>query len=345
MILMRLKLNNMTFTPFTQYEPDDRKAWAVLLHLSFNFAGGIARWGGLRKEFEPDMTLWDDAINKMAEQGVNMVIINIEDSILWKSHPEISLKNSWTRERLRKELEKIRALGIEPIPMLNFSAAHDAWIGEYAKMLSTKKYYEVCSNLINEAIDLFGVPRFFHLGMDEETLHHQRRFDHIVIRKNELWWSDFYFFISEVMRRKVRPWVWSDSAWAWYHPESDLFYKMMPKYVLQSNWYYGQEFDASKIDASARAIKQIQTYIDLEKHGYDQMPTGSNDGVFYSGGNNANCINNTVEFCSKHISAQRLKGFVQTLWVPTIEKYRPNILEGITLLGEARRKFESINHK
>ena len=64
------------------------------------------------------------------------------------------------------------------------------------------------------------------------------------------------------------------------------------------------------------------------------------DGVIY-GRNNESCIAKTVDFCSKHIDDSRLKGFLQTLWVPTIEKYRTNILQGIELLGEALENFKS----
>ncbi|HRE52375.1 MAG TPA: hypothetical protein PK339_13190 [Flavitalea sp.] len=320
-------------------ENETDKIWAVLMHLSFNFASGIVRWGGIRKEFEPDQSLWDAAIHKMAEQGVNMVVINLDDSIAWSSHPEIALKNAWTPKRLREELAKIRKLGIEPIPMLNFSATHDAWLGEYAKMVSTKDYYKVCGNLINEAIDLFGAPRFFHFGMDEETIAHQQRFDRIIMRQNDLWWGDLYFYISQAIRRRARPWVWSD--YIWHHP--DLFLKMMPKSVVQSNWYYGEEFDLNKLEDSRK--RQVQAYVDLEAHGYDQIPTGSNDGIFYSPRPNTRSFSNTVEFCSKHISDKRLKGFLQTLWAPTIEKYRPNIMEGIELVGAARKKYEQENGK
>src|SRR5690606_40928180 len=137
-------------------------------------------------------------------------------------------------------------------------------------------------------------------------------------------------------------WVWSDSAWAYYQPDAELFYKMMPKSVLQSNWYYGEQFDLSKMDDGSRVKRQVQTYLDLEAHGYDQIPTASNDGIFYAHGVNTKSIGNTVDFCTRHVSDSHLKGFLQTLWVPTIEKYRPNIMEGIALAGEARRKYEAI---
>ena len=307
------------------------KIWAILLHLSFNFAAGIMKpkWGnGPREEFEPEESLWNDAITRMASQGVNMVVINLDDSVLWDSHPEISLRNSWTPKRLREELDKIRKSGIEPIPMLNFSATHDAWLGKYARMLSTKTYYDVCRDLIAEAIDLFDTPRFFHLGMDEETGQHQRRFDYIVIRQNDLWWGDLYFYLGEVMKKGVRPWVWSD--YLWHHPEK--FFKMMPKSVVQSNWYYGENFDLEQPDEKRR--KYIKAYMELDAHGYDQIPTGSNDQ------NNPKSIGNTVEFCSKHINDERLLGFLQTLWMPTIEKFRVPILQAIDLIGAARRNFE-----
>ncbi len=60
----------------------DKMIWACFMHLSFNFAGGIRNWGGLRDEFEPDMSTWDTAIDKMAAQGINMVLINLDDERL-----------------------------------------------------------------------------------------------------------------------------------------------------------------------------------------------------------------------------------------------------------------------
>jgi len=306
------------------------KIWATLLHLSFNFAGGIKNWGGLRTKFEPDQSMWDDAIKRMASQGVNMVLINLDDSVLWQSHPEISLEDSWTTARLRKELEKIRSYGIEPIPLLNFAATHDAWLGKYSRMVSTTPYYNVCKDLIAEAIDLFDNPRFIHFGMDEEDYGHQKHFDYIVIRQNDLWWGDLYFYIGEALKRRVRPWVWSDYVWS----DPDQFFKKMPKSVLQSNWYYGESFNVPEVRAA-------QAYIDLEAEGYDQVPTGgyyARPAQDFRAAHEKN-IGNTVEFCSKHIADSRLLGFMQTLWMPTIERFRPEILKAIDLMGEAKKSL------
>lgn len=306
----------------------DNKIWACLMHLSFNFAGGIwakgNKWGGLglRPEFETDYTLWSEAIRQMAEKKINMVLINLDDAVLWHSHPEIAVKNAWTPERLRDELAIIRKAGIEPIPLLNFSSCHDAWLRKYSRMVSTSAYYKVCRDLIDEAIQIFDTPRFIHFGMDEETHKHQSHFDYVVVRQKELWWGDLYFYFAEAMTRGVRPWVWSD--YVWHDP--DTFFKMMPKSAVQSNWYYGEKFDKSET--------YVKAYLDLEKEGYDQIPTGSNDQ------NNPKSIGNTVEFCSRQIADNRLLGFMQTFWMPTTSKYRDPILQAIDLTGEARIRFE-----
>ncbi len=297
------------------------KIWACLMHLSFNFAGQIKLYGGLRTKFEPQMSLWDDAICQMSRNKVNMLFINLDDSIYWHSHPEISLADSWTAEQLIEQLTKIRQAGIEPIPMFNFSTTHDAWLGKYSKMVSSAKYYEVCADLISEAVSLFDTPRFIHFGMDEERIDYQLS-DYVVMRQQEAWWADLYFYIGEAMKRGVRPCVWSD--YVWHHP--DYFFKMMPKSVVQCNWWYTEKFTTSDVP--------IRSYLDLVREGYDVIATGSYDQE------NPKSIGNTVKFCADHIEGDHLLGFMQTFWKPTIETYRETILRGVDLIGAARTEYE-----
>ena len=76
-------------------------------------------------------------------------------------------------DRLRKELARLRKLGLEPIPKLNFSTTHDLWLGPYSRQVSATIYYKVCEDLIDEVTGLFDKPRLFHLGYDEETAQQQ----------------------------------------------------------------------------------------------------------------------------------------------------------------------------
>ena len=204
---------------------------------------------------------------------------------------------------------------------MNFSACHDAWLGPYSRCLSTDTYYAVCRELIAEVIDLFDKPRFFHIGMDEETARHQRNFAYVVVRQYDLWWKDFYFYVDEVEKGGVRSWIWSD--YVWHHP--DLFFKNMPKSVLQSNWYYGKEFN--------KDIDYVKAYLDIEEHGYDQVPTGSN------WSNDVN-FGRTVDYCTKHIAPERMWGFMTAPWHPTVEALRQHHLNAIDQVGEAMAKWK-----
>ena len=336
---------------FAQDKPvQDNMIWANLLHLCMNMwednmleqyknpdcdcncaepNGNELMWA---RAYRPyllfDETVWNTLLKDMAAAGMNMVIIDLGNGILYDSHPEIAVKDAWTPEKLRNELVKIRKLGLEPIPKLNFSTCHDAWLGEYSRMVSTKKYYEVCRNLIHEVIDLFDTPRFFHLGMDEETAGHQSYFDYVVVRQNDLWWGDFYFYIGEVEKKNVRSWIWSD--YAWHHP--DLFFKKMPKSVLQSNWYYGSSFDKDKLGEPTKTY--IDLYDKLEAHGYDQVPTGSNHS------NNVN-MEATVDYCKKVIDPARLAGFMTAPWRPTMPYCLTYQQEAIKQINRSIKKFNS----
>ena len=165
---------------------------------------------GFRPDIELSESLYNDALAIMVSHGMNMVVLNIGDAISYDTHPEIGVNEAWTTTRLRDEVKRIRKMGLEPIPNLNFSAAHDTWLKEYSRMVSTEKYYSVCRDLIEEVVDIFEKPRFFHLGYDEETAAHQTHYKYVVVRQDDLWWKDFYFFVEEVEKNGSRPWIWSD---------------------------------------------------------------------------------------------------------------------------------------
>ena len=291
--------------------------WGNLLHLSMNMWEDWDAPGKEMRSYRPylrfDEKLWNDLLIKMKDNHLNMVVLDLGDGVQYKSHPEIAVKNAWSIKKLKNELNKMRDMGLEPIPKLNFASSHDAWMGEYSRCLSTERYYNVCADLIAEVIDIFDNPRFFHLGMDEETATHQKTYKYLVVRQFDLWWHDFLFLCEEVRKSGSRPWIWSD--YLWHHP--DWFFEKMPKDVLQSNWYYGTTFSNEKM---------VQAYNQLDKYGYDQIPTASN---------HSNKVNfgMTVDYCTKHIKEQHLFGFLQTPWRPTIEEYRQHHMEAIEQVG------------
>lgn len=301
--------------------PSRNLIWGQLVHLSFNMwldreaPEYPYEYAAAKPYLRFDLELWNELVEKMVQAGLNMVVLDLGDGVKYESHPEIAVKGAWSVSQLREEVIRLRKMGLEPIPKLNFSAGHDAWLGPYSRCVSTDKYYQVCRDLIHEVGHIFDRPRFFHLGMDEEALEAQLHYEYVVIRQFDLWWHDLYFLAETVDKVGSRPWVWSD--YRWHKPE--VFFKRMPKSILQSNWYYGDRFSED--------VASVKAYLDLEAHGFDQIPTASN---WPSSSN----FSNTVSFAMEHISPERLYGFLQTTWKPTLLERRYRHLEAIDLVGQ-----------
>ena len=265
---------------------------------------------------------WRAVTERMRAGGLNQIVIDIGEGLLFPSHPELAIDGSWTPDRMRDEVRRLRGMGIDPVPKLNFSAGHDVWLGEYHRMVSTRKYYEVCGEIIADVCEIFGGPKLFHIGFDEETAYNQRNFAYSVVRQGELWWHDVMYFVKEVERHRARAWMWSD--YAWHH---DDFCRRMSKGVLQSNWYYGKSFDM----ATHPHPEYIRTFIELEKAGFDQIPCGGN----WSCDTN---FRDLVAFCREHVSPERLKGFLTTSWHCLLPDSRKKNFDSVDQVAEERKK-------
>ena len=306
--------------------------WAYLIHLGSNMWNdkgetepslgepGVPAW---HDTLQTDEKVWDEVIRFLPSQGVNTVVVDLGEGVIYDSHPELAVEGSWTKEKLARKLGEIRALGMEPVPKMNFSACHDAWLREHSHRLSTPEYLAVIGDLISEACEIFGNPRLFHLGMDEETAEHQRYFSYAVVRGEEYWWKDFRFMIDCVEKKGARPWIWSDYYWS--HP--DVFARNMPREVLQSNWYYGNDFLPHE---DGRYNRYVQTYLDLDRLGYDQVPTSST----WSTKRSTYC---TVIFGQKNLSEERLAGFMTAPWLNTRPAMRHCLMGDAEVFGDARK--------
>jgi len=304
--------------------------WGYLIHLGFNI------WGDRKADGKPafweaapqlrfDDALWNDLLLKMKECNVNLLVIDLGDGVHYESHPEIAVEGAWAPSRLREELARIRELGIEPVPMFNFAASHDTWLRQYARQVSTDAYYRVCADLIAEAAALFGAPRFFHLGMDDESAQQQDSYEYIVCRQYDAWWKDALFLIGEVQKTHARPWVWADYC----RKDADAYFARMPKTVLQSNRYYNDIVDP--------ADEAVQAYTSLEKNGYEQAPTGS---IAVHPDN----FLNSVLWLMDAIPRAHIKGFLQTSWQPTLEFARPKHMEALDQLARASIRYAAKAH-
>lgn len=304
--------------------------WCYLIHLSTHMWADDATppnithgtWY-IRPAFQEnnnvDLEVWDSTVKFVAERQYNTLLIDLGDGVKYESHPEISAPDAWDKDFLKKKLDEIRALGMTPIPKLNFSCGHMTWLKQYNRMVSSPIYYKVCADLIKEVCELFDNPPLFHLGFDEETVECQQEVEKAVVRGEKLWWHDLFFLAGECEKYGARPWIWSDYYWSF--PE--LFKKNMPKSILQSNWTYWSFRDYKD---GFRANYQIATYGELDDLGYDQVLTGSTWHVDEN-------LYQTVAHGKNRIRPELLKGFMAAPWEMTTKVNR------YTLMDDAERMY------
>ena len=286
--------------------------WSALLHLGTNM------WRDKDAPIDPDdihrfrdsHVFWCDDLRfdldvfhriteKLPGMGVNTLLIDVGDGVHYDSHPEIGVNGALTPDELRAEVRRLRSLGLEPVPKLNFASSHDAWLGQYERMLSTDIYRAVVGDLIHEVCEIFEKPKYLHLGMDEENERLQRNFDIAVIRQHDLWWHDLYYFVECVEKNNARAWVWSD--YIWNHTEEYL--AKMPKTVVQNNWYYSNQFE----NADEKYAARLKSFELLDKHGFDQVPAGST----FSYTDNFELL---TKYSKEHVSPEHLIGMMHTVW-------------------------------
>ncbi len=317
---------------------NEEMIWATLLHLGTNMwrdenapkdplehpAKGSMTYYADHLEF--DLDVFHRLTEKLPELGLNTVLIDLGEGIRYDSHPELAIKGSLAPDVVRDEVHRLRALGLEPVPKLNFSASHDAWLGEYERMISTDIYRKVASDLIHEVCEIFEKPKYFHLGMDEETPSHQGAYGYCAVRGETLWWRDFLHLVDCCERENTRPWIWSD--YYWHHPDS--FRAKMPRTVLQSNWHYynlrGEHCELGQNPIGYR------TYLDFNEMGFDQVPTTT---TWSFSKNTEQLINQLV---GEHLDPAHICGFMTAAWMPTLESEYYDILGDAARLGYARRE-------
>ncbi len=272
----------------------EKMIWGELTHLGVNLWGDLPRekcpypWmespeaaEAVRTQYtSADHVRFDEAfwrevsVPAFQKGGVNLILVDLAEAVIYPSHPELAVKGSWSPEKLKAELARLRALGFEVVPKINFSASHDIWLKDYHRMVATPTYYQVCRDIIRDTIELFDRPRFVHLGLDEEVALFQSLHSIATVRQGELWWHDVRLLIAEVEKYGARAWVWSD--YLRHHPVED-FVRRMPKSVVQSPWTYTYtHFQKSASGVDPSEANNMEVMVKLVKAGYDVIPCGSN---------------------------------------------------------------------
>lgn len=322
--------------------------WSVLIHLEMSFSPRAKKTAAERVF---DEEVWDSIIDECVKSGVNAIVLELARGVRYGSHPELAQPWAWSRERVRKEVKRLKALGIELIPKLNFSATHDGWLMEYERMLSTPTYYRVCRDLILEVGELFDHPRYIHLGMDEEGEKFARISELAVYRHKELFWHDLQYLCDCVREAGSTPWMW----WNPYsdyqeecrkHMSTDdiVFSPYMYNAIKKEHFtpitsrqeyvdYYSKEPYASMniqyVEDDPYIVKFMEQAIPCVEDGYKVMPCVST----YN-----RCPYNAVdmlEYFRDHANPDGVLGYMTAPWFATRKENQETILNDIRVFKQA----------
>ena len=326
-----------------------KKMWATYVTMTKNF------YGDYKDPFPLEQEAWDEILVHLSKKGYNTIVLDICDSMIWKSHPEISVEGAWSHEKMKAEVKKANDLGLTVIPKINFSAHHDCWLGEYSRMLCTPIYYGVCRDLIKEICEVFDTPEYVHIGRDEESYVMAQSSEFVCYRQHALLWHDLRFFIDCVKENGSKAWIWAD--FLMNHPE-EFRKHIKPDEVLLSPWQYYAMYEENFrpitysekdynwytsgvyknsgfkfIEEEPICANYRKEVIPALKDGYSLVPTTS---YFFKCDHNHE---DTIRWFSEVESMDNLVGFMDAPWKQTTMACLPEFKESVDLLMEARKKL------
>jgi hypothetical protein len=164
--------------------------------------------------------------------------------------------------------------------------------------------------------------------MDEEDLPTHRK-GMTIIRCNDLWCHDLYFYMECVQKNGARPWIWGDFYWA----HADIFEKKIPRECLISNWWYERLRVAP--DGSFLPKTEMDTYVALAELGYDQLPCASTWAC------HQNIAQTVLFFKEKNLINEHLAGFMIAPWAGMNEVCRYQQLDDAYRLMHACKLLET----
>ena len=278
-----------------------------------------------------DDATWKTVTDFLPSCKINTLLIDMGEAVELRSHPELAVKGSWSQEKFKDELKRLRSIGLEPLPKFNFSACHNGWMKDMMYKIGTKEYYDFCNDIIDEACELFDGPELFHIGMDEEDWGSQHINGHsvIVTKSPEQFAEDTNKLFDACTRNGARPWMWSGANVFDYYGSEKMFTEAVPKDVVLSNYHYSSiHVDCEDMYSSP----SVRHYKKLEELGYDQIPCAST-------WLEPTCNLRTMNFAKKYMDDSKLLGFLSAPWHLTIPEMLYGLLHDATCQKLAIEKY------
>lgn len=201
------------------------------------------------KPFDPEVAR--EVVAAAAEGGLNLLVVDCADGVRYRSRPEIERHYTVPMEALRGVLDAARAAGLELVPKLNFSQSHfhrhNDWFRPHNELRDSDEYWRLAFELIDELVEEFRPPRFFHVGMDEDHDRSHAQYTRAVERLRD-----------GLAERGLRPVIWNDTA-HFGSAYCDVFAEKclavegrIPKDVVEVLWRY----DGTSTEALGRLVDE-----------------------------------------------------------------------------------------
>ena len=192
-------------------------------------------------------------------------------------------------------------------------------------MGGTRKYNEVCADIIRETIEMFGNPEFFHLGMEEEKIENQ---GHYPVMRERTWKkrTEDLNFLCEVCREGgARPWIWVDVQSVQALGGLEKFNENVAKDVLISNWWYSKiHFDGENENP------RTKLYRDIDALGYEQVPTSSTYSYPYNS-------RQTMRYGKDYLKDENIRGYMTAAWQGTVPNSENGLKYDAAMFSQAKK--------
>ncbi len=183
-------------------------------------------------------------VRAMSRQGMDLLVVDCEDGVEYKSHPELKRPYSVPMSDLRELAGFANSCNIDIVPKLNFAKSdrkrHDLWLEPNASrknwLEDIEEYFKIADDIISELIQVCKPRQYFHIGMDEDHSRSSEQYADAIIRLRTI-----------VSRHGLRTVIWNDScennknSMAQVHAEKSIAAeKMLPKDIVHVLWQYSR---------------------------------------------------------------------------------------------------------
>ena len=84
-----------------------RDTWSHVEHRGPHICQATARW---QTQMITNRAVWRDVVDYLPSCGVNMLVIDVGEGVQYDSHPELANPGAWSKDELRAEVKRIRAM-------------------------------------------------------------------------------------------------------------------------------------------------------------------------------------------------------------------------------------------